>query len=152
MDINAKTDALMEKKAYLTDIFPKTVPPKSDNRCFAVEKYFRRNITEFGRKITNIILKLYCYYDFTVITEDSAAENPQAEELIALLKKCFGGDIGYINIIMPECDAMLSLSSGDLYMTAYNVSGELKDILSQLACSEGLFFYEAPTDKQREQK
>ncbi len=152
MELRDRIDALIDKNTYLIDIFPKTVPRKADNRYFAVEKYFQQNRSEFERKLTAIILKLYCYYDFTVITEDSAAENPQAEELLVLLKKCFGGDIGYINIIMPECDAMLSLSSGDLYMTAYNVSGELKDMLSQLACSEGLFFYEVPTDKQKEQK
>ena len=41
---------------------------------------------------------------------------------------------------------MLSLNYGDLYMTAYNVSGELKELLAQLVNAEGLFFYEAPLD------
>ena len=38
---------------------------------------------------------------------------------------------------------MLSLNYGDLYMTSYNVSGELIELLAQLVSAEGLFFYEA---------
>ena len=146
MELIDRIDALVDKKAYLIDIFPKTVPQKADNRYFAVEKYFQQNRSEFERKLTAIILKLYCYYDLTVVTDDNITENPQAEELTVLLEKCFSGELGYINIVLPECEAMLSLSYGDLYMTAYNVSGELKELLAQLVNAEGLFFYEAPLD------
>ena len=143
MELSDKIDALMDKKAYLIDIFPKTVPQKADNRFFAVEKYFQQNRPELKRKLTTVILKLYCYYDLTVVMEDDITENPQVEELTVLLTKCFSGELGYINIVLPECEAMLSLNYGDLYMTAYNVSGELKKLLSQLVNAEGLFFYEA---------
>lgn len=146
MELIDRIDALVDKKAYLIDIFPKTVPQKADNRYFAVEKYFQQNRSEFERKLTAIILKLYCYYDLTVVIDDNITENPQVEELTVLLEKCFNGELRYINIVLPECEAMLSLSYGDLYMTAYNVSGELKELLTQLVNAEGLFFYEAPLD------
>lgn len=143
MELSDKIDALMDKKAYLIDIFPKTVPQKADNRFFAVEKYFQQNRPELKRKLTSIILKLYCYYNFTVVIDDNIIENPQVEALTVLLKNCFSGELGYINIVLPECEAMLSLNYGDLYMTTYNVSGELKELLTQLVNAEGLFFYEA---------
>ena len=144
MELSDRIEELMDKKAYLIDIFPKTVPQKADNRYFAVEKYFQQNRSEFERKLTAIILKLYCYYDFTVVSEDSITENPQVKELTVLLEKCFSGDHGYINIFLPECETIMLLNYGDLYMTAYNVSGELKGLLAQLVSSEGLFYYEAP--------
>lgn len=143
LELSDRIDALMDKKAYLIDIFPKTVPQKTDNRYFAVEKYFQQNRVEFERKLTAVILKLYCYYDLTIVIEDGITENPQAEELIVLLEECFSGELRYINIVLPECEAMLSLNYGDLYMTAYNVSGELIELLAQLVSAEGLFFYEA---------
>lgn len=144
MELSDRIDALMDTEAYLIDIFPKTVPQKADNRYFAVEKYFQRNRSELERKLTAIILKLYCYYDLTVVIEENITDNPQVEALTVLLKKCFSGELGYINIVLPECEAMLSLNYGDLHMTAYNVSGELKELLAQLVNAEGLFFYEAP--------
>lgn len=146
MELIDRIDALVDKKAYLIDIFPKTVPQKADDRYFAVEKYFQQNKSELERKLTSIMLKLYCYYDLTVVIDDSITENPQVGELTVLLKKCFSGELGYINIVLPECEAMLSLNYGDLYMTAYNISGELKELLAQLVNAEGLFFYEAPLD------
>ena len=144
MGLSDRIDAFMNKKAYLIDIFPKTVPQKADNRYFAVEEFFQQNRSEFERKLTAIILKLYCYYDFTVNSEEKISENPTIAELIMLLKKCFSGESGYINIVLPECDAMISLNNDDLYMTAYNVSSELMELIAQLVNAEGLFLYEAP--------
>ena len=143
MELSDRMEALIDKKAYLIDIFPKTVPQKADNRYFAVEKYFQQNRDDFERKLTAIILKLYCFYDFTTVSENDITDNLQVEELTVLLEKCFSGELGYINIVLPECEAMLSLNKDNLYMVAYNVSGELKELLAQLVNAEGLFFYEA---------
>lgn len=143
MDI---TERIMEKKAYLVDIFPETVPQKADNRYFEVERYFQRNRSEFDRKLTAVILKLYCYFDYTVESEDRVIENPQTAELTVQLEKCFRGESGYINIVLTECEAMLTVNRDDLYMSVYNVSGRAKELLAELTASEGLFFYEAPTE------
>ena len=144
MELSDRIEELLNRQAYLIDIFPKTVPQKADNRYFAVEKYFQHNRSEFERKLIAIILKLYCYYDLTVVSEESITENPQVVELTLRLEKCFSGEHGYINIFLPECEAVMLLNYGDLYMTAYNVSGELKELLAQLVSSEGLFLYDAP--------
>ena len=144
MELSDRIDSLIDKKVYLIDIFPKTVPHKTDNRYFAVEKYFHQNRSEFERKLITIILKLYCYYDFIVNSEDKITENPTIGELTMLLEKCFRGEFGNINIVLPEYDAMISLNNNDLYMTAYNVSSELQELIAQLVNAEGMFFYEAP--------
>lgn len=144
MNISEKINALLEKKAYLIDIFPETVPQKDDNRYFAVEKYFRRNRSELDRKLIKIILKLYCYYDMTVVIQDKVIEAPQAEQLIHLLERCFNGEPGSVCFILNECDTMLTWDSDDLYMTVYNIEGEAKKMIIQLVNAEGLFFCKAP--------
>lgn len=143
MDINSIIEELMNKKPHLIDIFPRKVPQKSDNRYFGVERYFQRNRADIDRRFTAVILKLLCYYDMTLETEDGLAEDPAAEELSALLEKCFRGGTGFVNILLNECEALIMLNSDDLYMTVYNAEGEAAELISQLARSEGLFYYEA---------
>ncbi len=147
MDITMKIDDLLGKKAYLIDIFPKTVPAKQDNRYFEVEDYFLDNRADTDRRLTDILLKLYCYYDFTVCSWNGTDENPSAAELISLISVCFENKQHpgeNISIILPEADAMIVLSGDALYMTVYNPDQPLRDLLTQLAGSQGLFFYEAP--------
>lgn len=143
MDISSKIDELMEKKQHLIDIFPKRVPEKADNRYFAAERFFQRNRCGYDRKIISIILKLFCYYDMTVVTEDVTVELPETEQLISMLERCFSGDIGYVDIILTGSDALLCINSDDMYVSAYNMNGETEELAAQLVRAEGLFFYEA---------
>lgn len=143
MDINSIIDGLMNKKTCLIDIFPRKVPQKADNRYFGVERYFQRNRSDIDRRFIAVILKLFCYYDMTLETEDGLAEDPAAEELAALLEKCFRGGTGFVNILLNECEVMIMLNSDDLYMTVYNANGKAEELISQLVRAEGLFYYEA---------
>ena len=143
MDIDSEMEALLNKKMQIIDIFPRKVLPKADNRYFGAERYFQRNRSEFDRKLTNIIIKLNCYYDVTAVTEDKITETPKTEELLSLLEKCFSGGKSYVNILLPECEVLLTFNSDDLYMTVYNAHGEVAELISQLVCAEGLFFREA---------
>lgn len=144
MDVNTRIEELLEEKPLLIDILPKTVPQDAGGRYFGVETYFRSHRSDLDRRLTNIILRLYCYYDMTAVTDEGTAEQPQAEELAALLEKIFRENRGFVNIYLPECDALITFYGGDLYMAVYNISGEARELLSQLVSAEGLFLREAP--------
>ena len=150
MDVSTRIEELFEKEAYLIDILPKTVPRDAGGRYFSVEDYFRSHRSELDRRLTRILLRLYCYYDMTAVTEEGTAEQPQAEQLAALLEKVFREGRGFVNIYLPECDALITFYGGDLYMTVYNIGGEARELLSQLVSAEGLFFREAPVNNAKE--
>ena len=107
-DMIAKIDELIKGPVYHIDIFPCTVHPKHDNRCVEVEKFFQHNRKEIDKKFVNILLKLYCYYDFCVsawVSKHEVFENPDLDRLISLIEHCFEGEWearDYINIVLPE--------------------------------------------------
>ncbi len=143
MNIYPLIEELLDKRPHLIDIFPRRVPQKADDRYFAAEKYFQQNRADLDRKLTNIILKLYCYYDMTAVTADNSVKDPDVSELVTLLYSCFSGGVGYVNILLPEHEILLTLNSDDLYMAVYNAQGEAAELISQLVSAEGLFFREA---------
>lgn len=146
-DIIEKIDALIEKPRYLVDIFPGAVPRTDDRRYFEIEEYFQKNRGELNEKFCRILLKLYCYYDFWVSTGEENVKNPRPDQLVQWVRHCFAGDWrerDYINIILPDCDAMAILNGDDLYMIFCNPDRQLMELVSQLAGAEGLFFYRAP--------
>ena len=81
----------------------------------------------------------------TEIQDNVSVNHEDVADSAALLERIFKEELGYINILLPECDVLLSLNNGDLYLTAYNIDGESKELLSSLAISEGLFFYPKPS-------
>lgn len=142
MDIFSVIEELLDKKPQVIDIFPHTVPQKADSRYFSAEKYFQRNRADIDRRLTNIILKLYCYYDMTAVTADGAMKNPDTKEFLSLLDSCFGGDMSYLNILLPEPEVLLTFYKDDLYMSVYNAQDDAAELISQLVSAEGLFFRE----------
>lgn len=146
MDIISKIDELIEKPCYLIDIFPCTVPETSDKRYFVIEEYFQNNRADWNKKFCNLLLKLYCYHDFWVSFGNALSKNPDPDMLVEWIEHCFEGDWrkrDYINIILPECNAMVILNGDDLYLSLYNPDETLKNLISQLAGAEGFFFYKA---------
>lgn len=140
-DIVSNIDELMRKTCYLLDIFPCRVPRKSDNRYFIIEEYFQQNRQELNAKFCRILLKLYCYYDFWLLVDDTTVKNPEPYRLVEWIDDCFAAKISNIDIILPDCNAMIILKSDDLYMSLYNPNEQLKNLVSQLTSAEGLFFY-----------
>ena len=146
-DIIAKIDELIENPCYLIDIFPYTVPKTLNKRYVAIEEYFQKNRKEWNGKFCSLLLKLYCYYDFWVSAGEKLAKNPEPNLLTKWIQHCFEGDWrerDYINIILPDGNAMLILNGDDLYMRLYNPDEQLKNLISQLTKAEGFFFYKAP--------
>jgi len=136
-------EELFRKPAFLIDIFPKTVPPKADGRYFEAERFFQRSRREIFGRFTAILMKLYCYHDMELVTEEGA--RPAEARLLAdLVDDCESRRLSYVHFFLPEEEVLITLFSGDLYMTVYNSQGALSELISQLAGSEGLFFYQAP--------
>lgn len=135
------TERLMQQRVWLADIFPERVPEKPDGRYFGVEKVFRRSLPELGRIFGSIILKLYCWYDMTVCADGAETVNPSAGSLAALIGRCYRLGIGRLDIVLPECDTLIVLDAGDLYMTVYSENERCLELLGKLAQAEGLFFY-----------
>lgn len=146
-DILSRIETLIETPAFLIDIFPETVPQREDNRYFVIEEHFQNCRSEIDQKFLNILLKLYCYFNFIInYTPEKLLENTSPDQVLAFLDSFVMGKnqiTDSINILLPECDALLVLNRDDLYITVYNPDSYLKNLLSQLAYSEGLFFYKA---------
>ena len=145
INVISEIDHLIETTPFLVDIFPEQIS-KKEERYFDIEGYFEVHRTEFNKKLTNILLKLYCYYDFLISAGNDVIENPAVSQLVSLIDRCFEGEPrsrDYINVILPECHSMIILNGDDLYMTLYNPDERLKGLISSLVHAEGLFFYEA---------
>ncbi len=59
---------------------------------------------------------------------------------MALLDNCFNGRIENVNIILLEQDCLIVVDRDNLYVTVYNPSENIKELLAQLSLSQGLFF------------
>ena len=132
-------DEYLEKPYWLIDILPKQVPANSRGQYFKIEKYWLEQ-PQFGRicrKFASLLMKLNCYYKFS-IADASGAEyvNLKPESLEEMLT---GGDAVYM--VMDSEEAMIAFSGDDHYMTLYNPNKELPELVSLLACSEGLFVW-----------
>ena len=49
------------------------------------------------------------------------------------------GTAGYRVFLLPNAQALFTMSGGDLYLTLYHPSGDLLRLVRALAASEGLF-------------
>ena len=78
-EIEQTVERLLEKDCYVIDFLPVRVPVNSDGRFFAVEEYYLETRgRELRRSFSEILLKLYCFYDFIICTgEECRCERRQ---------------------------------------------------------------------------
>lgn len=146
---DAAVERLLEAPYSVVDFLPRQVPADSGGQFFAVEEFFLQpeQLTELYRRFAQVLLKLNCYYDFAVGREDEDwTENPPPQALIDRVLSCAAG--GYLLVLLPQEDALITLSGGDLCMTVYHPAPALLDTAAQLARAEGLFTWQPP---QREE-
>lgn len=132
-------DDYLEKPYWLIDILPKQVPANSRGQYFKIERYWLHQ-PQFGsicRKFANLLMKLNCYYEVSVADASGAASVGLQPE--SLEKMLTGGDIVYM--VIDSENGMIGFSGDDHYMTLYNPSEELLELVSLLASSEGLFVW-----------
>ena len=155
MDQNA-CDTLRERLLAapyrVIDFLPRQVPPESGGSYFAVERYLMAHpqIDELYARFARLLVKLSCYYSFTVYDpqSDTWRDAPAPEELAALVKACAAaGPDRYLQILLPGEDALLAQNGEDLYMTLYHPGDELRETAAQLAAAEGLFLRTSAPDQ-----
>ena len=133
----------LNKPYWVIDILPKQVPAGGKGQYFRIEKFFLEHpqIDNIYRKFTNILLKLNCYEDINVSYDgEDWITNPAPHELEAALLKCMA-DKQMLYIILKSADVLITVSGDDTYMTVYNPTEEVLELIRSLACSEGLFVW-----------
>ena len=136
-------EEFLDKPYWVIDILPKQVPADSKGQYFRIEKYYREHpqIDNIYRMFTNILLKLNCYEDIDVSHDgEDWITNPAPQELEAALLKCMA-DKQMFYIILKSADVLITVSSDDTYMTVYNPTEEVLELIDSLAGAEGLFLW-----------
>ena len=117
------------------------MPADGKGQYFKIEKYYLEHpqIDIIHRKFINILLKLNCYEDFDVSHDgDEWMANPAPHELEAALLGSMA-DKQMFYIILKSADVLITVSGDDTYMTVYNPTEEVLELIGSLAGSEGLF-------------
>ena len=135
-----KIENLLESPYVIIDILPEQVPTDSGGQYFAVEEYFLQDSQRsvIKQKHANVILKLNCYEDIFIEGE----MNPTPKSIVKAIKA------RHIDVILD--DTLITSEPDDTYMTVYNASEELLELLKRIAASEGLFVWE-PDNTEEEQ-
>ena len=133
----------LNKPYWVIDILPKQVPADGGGQYFRIEKYFLEHpqIDNIYRKFANILLKLNCYDDIDFSSDgEKWVTNPAPHELEAALLMCMA-EKQMLYIILKSADVLITVSGDDTYMTVYNPTEEVLELIGSLAGSEGLFLW-----------
>ena len=137
--LDALTEALLEKEYWVIDMLPRRVSAKRGTAYFAAERFFLEppRLRALYEKFAALLVKLSCYYDHALCADGTWTQTPAPQALWEQIAGC--ADSGWRNVLLPGEEALLTLNGGDLYMTLYHPSEELAETVRALAASEGLF-------------
>ncbi|QUC66347.1 ADP-ribosylglycohydrolase family protein [Aristaeella hokkaidonensis] len=140
MDKDKLIEELLEKPCLVVDFLPEQVPKRDARKYFAVEKYYLEpeRYAGFREKFTDILLKLSCYYAFSVCeaTVGKLFDNPAPEWLAGKIREKKD-----LCVLLPEEKVLITLNRDDLYMSVYNADGKVLEIVKKLAEANGLFVW-----------
>ena len=154
MDMN-QLEGLLEKPYWVVDILPEQVPPGSPGQYFAVDDYFLKppQLAVLHRKFAEILLKLNCYFDVSAgrIVDDEWicrpgadrgiwVRNPEPGKLAAAV--CSQAGSWTLYIYFEAEDTLIGINCDDTYMTVYQPTDRLLDLIRKLAAAEGLFVWQ----------
>ena len=128
----SKIDELLMKPYWIIDILPEQVPENGPGHFFTIEKYFLHD-PELRRKQTDLLLKLNCYFDLTLIRDEAEIKNPAPEKWTDLIGR------EYLNVLIG--DALITADNTDTYMTLFGPGEKLLKLTRKLAAAEGLFVW-----------
>ena len=143
-------EALLNEPYHVIDIMPRRVPEERAAAWFASERVFLRpdRLADLYASFARMTVKVGCYYDAAVCAggPDGGTDwmTPDPEELYEKIAGPAG--TGYLLILFPGEHALITLNSGDLYMTAYHAGGEFLETVRQTASAEGLFLRPGEAD------
>ena len=136
-------DDFFNKEYWVVDFLPKQVPEKAGGRFFSVEQYYLEpsRYAVLKEQFSEILLKLYCYYDLRLFVDDDTIgiTNPEPE----LLAKHIKDNQGNLCILIEASKALITLGRDNTHMTVYAPSDDLLELIRTLAGAVGLFVWKA---------
>ena len=154
MDMN-QLEGLLEKPYWVVDILPEQVPSGSPGQYFAVDDYFLKppQLAVLHRKFAEILLKLNCYFDVSAgrIVDDEWTRRPGADRGIWVRNPepgklaaavCSQAGSWTLYIYFEAEDTLIGINCDDTYMTVYQPTDRLLDLIRKLAAAEGLFVWQ----------
>ena len=140
-----RIDELLEQPCWVVDLFPEQVPVDSPGQFFAVEEYYLKQpqMAVLHRKFAEILLKLNCYFDFSLgaAAGDEWVRNPEPEMLVSAL--CNEKDIWTLCVYFEAESALIYINCDDICFTVYHPTERLLNLIRKLAGAEGLFVRKA---------
>lgn len=135
------TEQLLETPYWVIDFLPMQVQQDARGQFFAVEQYHLEEprLERLNHQFADVLLKLNCYYDFTVGRGDEWVKNPEPETIVAWLNEAM--QHGHLCLLIDNGDALITASSGNTNLTIYNASPALLELVRQLASAAGLFLW-----------
>ena len=150
---------LLEKDCWVIDYLPRQVPANSPGQFFNVENYLLNHYEEFDlrKRFTAVVLKLLCYHKLTVhwgqwVEDPSPALLAEAIQTIlenhvqpsrVVLQTILENHSGWLNMLLPEEQALLVFEWDCLNLALYDPSPELLGLMEEIARSEGLFLWKS---------
>ena len=138
-------DDFFDKEFWVVDFLPKQVPENACGRFFSVEQYYLDPLRYAVLRVqfSEILLKLYCYYDLRLFVDDTEGMfNPEPELLANYIKD----NQGNLCILVGTSEGLITLSRDDTHMTVYAPSEDLLELIRMLADAVGLFVWKANQD------
>ena len=135
---------LLEKDCWVIDYLPRQVPANSPGQFFNVENYLLNHYEEFDlrKRFTAVMLKLLCYHKLTVHW-GQWVEDPSPALLAEAIQTILENHSGWLNMLLPEEQALLVFEWDCLNLALYDPSPELLGLMEEIARSEGLFLWKS---------
>lgn len=132
-DTSLLIERLIDMPCWIIDILPQRVGKDMSDKYVALERELLHT-DELRTKLFRFLLKLNCYYRFKVIL-------PDAEEIVDISTVRIKELVGYRYIKILIGDSLIVSDPDDMYMSLYNPTDTMLDLMSKLAGSEGLFIW-----------
>ena len=129
-------DELLEGTYWVVDFLPSQVPAGSAGRYGEVERYFVSSGMA-ARAKCGLLLRLMCYVDLKVRVADADTWlSPAPADFARMVER------SYLTILCGQ--ALIVSDPDDTYLTVFNPSERLLDVLRKLSAAEGLFVWQPP--------
>lgn len=132
-------DDFFDREYWVVDFLPKQVPENAGEKFFRVEQYYLEPLryAVLRERFSDILLKLYCYYDLRLFVNDDTEGivNPEPERLVNHIKD----NQGDLCILIGASEALITLNRDDTHITVFSPSEDLLELIRTLAGAVGLF-------------
>ena len=139
-------DDFFDKEYWVVDFLPKQVPENAGGRFFSIEQYYLEpsRYAVLREQFSDILLKLYCYYDLRLFVDDDTEgiANPESELLASRIKD----NQGNLCLLVGASEGLITLGRDDTNMTVYAPSEDLLELIRTFAGAARLFVWKPNQD------